>query len=193
MSSDVKSRFQEEEERAWKEDRSHEEYLLGHEKSEYAVSLIAELAAVLGSSILELGCNVGRNLEYLRCAGYERLGGIEISPRAVGIREAHYPELELEYYEGPIEERIKECGSWDVVFSMAVLQHIHPDSDWIFAEIARVARVGIVTIEDEVRRTGSLWPRNYGEIFTSLGLTEVSWRGNVPGLRGAYVARQFKK
>ena len=55
--------------RVWAEDVSHGAYLVGGEKSEFAVPLIAEIAAGLDSSILELGCNVGRNLEHLRRAG----------------------------------------------------------------------------------------------------------------------------
>ena len=192
----IKKRTHERQLKAWADDIAHEPYLRGIEKSEFAAPLIAELAGGLDSSILELGCNVGRNLEYLRVAGYTNLAGIEISPRARALREEHYPELEIEYYEGSIEERILDCGTFDVVFSMAVLQHIHPDSDWIFAEIARVAQRGIVTIEDEVRDTKSLWPRNYGTIFTSLGYTEIRAANckRVKGLRRKhYVARQFVK
>ena len=190
----MRKRTHEEQLKSWAESTPHEPYLRGIEKSEYAVPLIAEIAGGLDSSILELGCNVGRNLEYLRRAGYTNLGGIEVSPRARALREGHYPNLDITYYEGPIEEWILRCRRFDVVFSMAVLQHVHPDSDWIFTEIARVAKRGIVTIEDEVRDTKSLWPRNYGAIFTNLGYTEVSAAscGDIKGLRRKhYVARQF--
>ena len=179
----------------WAEKNSHDPYLKGEEKSEYLVGLVGEVLDGLYGSVLELGCNVGRNLEYLRRAGYTQLGGIEISPRAAPIRRDYFPELEIDYYQGPIEERILHCRPFDIVFSMAVLQHVHPDSDWIFAEIARVARVGIVTIEDEVSDRETLCPRDYGEIFRGLGLKEISAVpcGHVKGFRDAYMARQFVK
>ena len=190
-------RTQEEQERIWIEKSSHQSYILGEEKSQFAVSLIVGLAPALDSSILELGCNVGRNLEYLRRAGYKNLAGIEISRRALPMREEHFPELDIDYYEGRIEDRIfwLSAASIDIVFSMAVLQHIHPNSEWIFPDIARVAKRGIVTIEGETRDTEGIWPRNYGEIFTDLGWTEATTAscGHVEGLGDTYIARTFVK
>ena len=179
----------------WTEKNSHDPYLKGEAKSEYLVGLIGEVAPGKDSPVLELGCNVGRNLEYLRRAGYTQLGGIEISPRAAPIRRDYFPELELDYYQGPIEEKILHCRPFDIVFSMAVLQHVHPDSDWIFAKIARVARVGIVTIEDEVSDRQTLYPRDYGEIFRGLGLRETRAEpcDHIKGFRANYIARQFVK
>ena len=178
----------------WTEKNSHDPYLKGEAKSEYLVGLIGDILPE-GGSILELGCNVGRNLEYLRRAGYAQLGGIEISPRAAPIRRDYFPELELDYYQGPIEQKVLHCRPFDIVFSMAVLQHVHPDSDWIFAEIARVARVGIVTIEDEVSDRQTLYPRDYGEIFRGLGLRETKAEpcDHIKGFRANYVARQVVK
>ena len=180
-------------ESVWIETSPHQNYIDGEAKSQFAVSLIVGLAPSRSSSILELGCNVGRNLEYLRIAGYKNLSGIEISPRALPVREKHFPDLDIDYYEGRIEDWIVDFGEYDVVFSLAVLQHIHPNSEWIFPEIARVAKKGIVTIEDESGDTKALWPRNYGEIFTGLGWTEATAVscGHIKGLRDAYIARTF--
>ena len=49
-------------------------YLQGEEKSQYLVELIKRYAEP-NAEILEIGCNIGRNLNYLFNAGYTKLGG----------------------------------------------------------------------------------------------------------------------
>lgn len=44
-------------------------------------------------SILELGCNVGRNLLVLNGEGYKNLYGIEINPNAVEMMKKEHPGL----------------------------------------------------------------------------------------------------
>jgi hypothetical protein len=74
---------------------------------------LARLADRILTSLLEVGCNVGRNLNDLHRAGV-----------------------------GPAETVLPTYAprSVDLVFTMAVLEHIHPASRTVFAEIARVAR-----------------------------------------------------
>ena len=51
--------------------------------------------------------------------------------------------------QGTIEDRIKDMERCDLVFTMAVLEHIHLDSEWVFSEMARIAKKYLITIEDE--------------------------------------------
>ena len=128
--------------------------------------------------VLEIGPNVGRNLEHLRLAGYERLEGIEISERAVTALRATYKELAAlaTIHNAPVEDVIREIpdASFDVIFTMAVLEHIHPESEWIFAEMVRICRRMLITIEDEAGRSSHHTPRNYRSVFEGLGLEQIA-------------------
>jgi len=175
-----------------------ENYLEGKERSQFLVELLKRYADS-SSVILEIGCNVGRNLNYLFLAGFKKLVGIEINKKAIRLLKQSYPELAryAKIYNKPVEEVITgfKNGAFDIVFTMAVLQHIHPDSEFIFSEIARVTNRFLVTIEDERGISWRHFPRNYKRVFESLGLEQVeefNCRG-VPGLGGNFSARVFKK
>jgi hypothetical protein len=56
---------------------------------------------------------------------------------------------------------------------MAVLEHIHPDSEWLFGRLAQMAQKCLITIEDEVHATQRHCPRNYRNVFEPLGLKQV--------------------
>jgi SAM-dependent methyltransferase len=66
-------------------------YTEGEERSEFLVALMKQYVNSQ-SSILEVGCNVGRNLHYLFLAGFQHLSGIEISEDAVKLGRETYPE-----------------------------------------------------------------------------------------------------
>ena len=182
----------------WIENSSHEEYIISDGRSSFVVEQIVDTWTDREISILELGCNVGRNLHYLLEAGYSNLSGVDISPRTIPYREKEFPNLAnvLVFYEGAIEEwsvRFADC-QFDVVFTMAVLEHIHPDSEWVFPYIARVAKLGIVTVEDEATSAPRFFPRNYKTIFENLGWKETAYKEckDVPVLDG-YLIRRFER
>ena len=141
------------------------------------------LLSVLGShapdaaSALEVGCNVGRNLEGLRSAGFAKLGGIEISEEAVANLRKTYPDLAAmaDIRHGAVEDIIKTIptDSYDVVFTMAVLMHIHPDSDWVFSEMKRIARQRVVVIEAEGLKNYRVFDRNYQSVFEAAGAKQM--------------------
>jgi SAM-dependent methyltransferase len=151
------------------------------------------------NSLLEIGCNIGRNLEYFHRAGFRGLSAIEINEDAVKLLREHFPEMGsiAQIHVGPVEEIIRtfDDNQFDVVFTMAVLEHIHTESEWVFGEMARVARRFVITIEDERHVSDRHFPRNYGKIFTALGLTQLESIEciHVDGLRGGFFARVFAK
>ena len=148
--------------------------------------------------ILEVGCNVGRNLSVLLDGGYRHLTGIDINGDAIALLRESYPELAATatLIVSPVEEAIREMpdGAFDLVYTLAVLEHIHPDSEWIFQEILRITSSTLVTIEDErgvsVRHT----PRDYRKIFEDLGANEIDERiaSDADGLSSDFVARVFR-
>jgi SAM-dependent methyltransferase len=168
----------------------------GHERSAFLVEILRRHAAPT-DRILEIGCNAGRNLEHLFRAGFANLAGLEISPGALDVLRATYPELAraAALHLGALEERARGFadGEFDAVYTMAVLEHIHRDSDWVFAEIARIAGRVLITIEDERERSWRHFPRNYRRVFEPLGWKQVEETGAVPGLSRAFVARVFRR
>lgn len=160
------------------------DYVGQDERSEYLVGLLADQVE---GPVLEIGCNAGRNLHHLLAAGH-RVGGIEISERALGVMREAYPDVveRATIYAGPVEELIRELGDgeYDTIFTMAVLEHLHTDSEWVFGEIARVASRRIVTIEDERSQTWRHVPRNYRHVFEAHGAWQIAEPScvEVPGI-----------
>lgn len=169
-------------------------YVEGAERSAFLVRLLQKYATP-ASRIIELGCNVGRNLNALKAAGFEDLSGIEINPKALTLMRTTYPGLaeSAKVSPGAIEEILPALGHFDCVYTMAVLMHIHPDSEAvIFDAMSRQADL-IVVIEDEVSRSWRGFPRNYRRIFEARGFRQVEEQScaNIPGLNVEYVARVF--
>ncbi|MCB1219517.1 MAG: class I SAM-dependent methyltransferase [Planctomycetales bacterium] len=127
--------------------------------------------------VLEIGCAAGHNLQHLQALGMHRLSGIEINPDAVARLQQDLPELfaEARIYNLPVEDvmGLFGDGEFDVVCSVNVLSHIHPDSEWVFSELARVATSGLVLVEDEHSRSMWDFPRNYRRIFEGFGMAQL--------------------
>ena len=66
-----------------------------------------------------------------------------------------------------------EDNEFDIVFTMAVLEHIHTDSEWIFTEMARITKTHLITIEDERGISWRHFPRDYKKVFEQLGLVQI--------------------
>ena len=174
-----------------------ESYLGGQQKSECLVNLIKRFGSE-NDSILELGCNVGRNLFYLWQSGYKNISGIEVNEHAIEImRSSFLPIDQVFIYNGLLEDvlpKIKD-KKFDIIFSMAVLEHIHPRSNFIFKEIVRTCRKHIITIEIEDSSSARVFPRNYQKIFEKLGCSML-YQEDLKN-RGidldSYTARVFRK
>jgi SAM-dependent methyltransferase len=141
-------------------------------------------------SILEIGCNSGRNLNHLWQAGYKNIRGIEISEHAVKRLRVEYPSLATIPVDiGPAELSIQRYDrkSVDVIFTMSVLEHLHPDSRCLFREIARVAGKYVLAIEfRQGRRSHIQYPWDIKSEFIAAGLTfidakpwSVLWEGEL--------------
>jgi len=173
-----------------------QEYIKGEAKSSFLVQLVEKY--VNTGRILEIGCNVGRNLNHLYLAGFRELTGIEINEDACQLLKKRYPDMagHVQIYNAPIEEVIREFedSEFDVVFTMAVLERVHTDSEWIFSEMVRIADKLLITIEAERWYSRRHFPRNYRKVFEPLGMKqieEITCSGDT-GL-GGYVARVFER
>jgi pseudaminic acid biosynthesis-associated methylase len=158
-----------------------------HEKPERVASWQRILdGIVLGDDqgphrVLEVGCNVGWNLEYLRRLGVRGLHGIE--PQAYAVERARTRGPDFDVVQGTAFDLPFGDGFFDLAFTSGVLIHISPATvGAALDEIYRVARRWIVAIEyDHPMETevhyrghaGALWKRDHGAL----------WRTRHPDLR----------
>ena len=71
-----------------------EKYFEVKERSEFLANIIKKYEKNLDAKILDIGCNVGRNLNYLFFAGYQNnLCGIEINSKAIQLMKTAFPEM----------------------------------------------------------------------------------------------------
>jgi SAM-dependent methyltransferase len=170
----------------------------GAARSEFLVDLATQHVQTDGE-ILEIGCNAGRNLQYLRAAGFTKLSGIEINGAALREMSRAFPEVaaSARVINEPVESAITQFrdNEFALVYTMAVLEHIHADSEWIFGEMVRVTRDALITIEDERGVSWRHFPRDYGRVFTGLGLNEIANINcaRIEGLGADFNARVFLK
>jgi len=161
----------------WREWCEHPRNYIDHEdRSAFLLQYIQKYCKP-DSRILEIGCNVGRNVNYLYNHGFKNIEAIEISERAVQCFAETYPETfkNVKIYNMPVENIIHlfPDNRYDLVFSMAVLQHIHPESEWIFPHIRRVAKKYVLTIEDENGMSNVHTNRNYKKLFEKLYMRQL--------------------
>jgi len=142
------------------------------------------------AAVLEVGCGSGRHLAQLREVGFENLSGIDINADAFDVMADHYPTLAEtgEFYTGAIEDVVPEFtdGAFDAVYSVETLQHIHPDDEWVFEELARVTDDLLLTAENEgnspdrehdavsyVDDEFPLYHRDWKAVFTGIGFAQL--------------------
>ncbi|MFC7020596.1 MULTISPECIES: class I SAM-dependent methyltransferase [Haloarcula] len=144
------------------------------------------------AAILELGCGSGRHLEHLRSHGFENLAGIDINDESFEVMADAFPTLAETgtFQAGAIEDLLGEYDddAFDVVYSVETLQHIHPDDEWVFEDVARVAGELLVTAENEGNspergrgETGvsyvddefPLYYRNWKHVFAEYGFAQL--------------------
>lgn len=144
------------------------------------------------AAILEVGCGSGRHLAHLYEHGFENLTGIDINDEAFEVMKAEYPALyETGTFQvGALEDVVSEFDddTFDVVYSVETLQHIHPDDQWAFEELTRITADLLVTAENEgnspERGRGEtsisyvddefpLYHRDWKQIFTDMGAAQL--------------------
>jgi SAM-dependent methyltransferase len=167
-------------------------------RSAFLLGLIQRYVPDHEAEILELGCSVGRNLNTCYTAGYCNLSGVEINTRAFEPMQAAFPDLtnHVRVYYCAIEDVIREIptDTFDLIYTMAVLEHLPVQSNWVFAEIARVAKQYVIIVEDEHGISTRHFPRNYREVFEKCDLVQVEEiKPQCTDLTDDFIARVFRK
>ncbi|HQF29811.1 MAG TPA: methyltransferase domain-containing protein [Hyphomicrobiales bacterium] len=109
--------------------------------------------------IVEVGCNVGNQLDALSRMGFSHLYGVELQQKAVEIAHRNRPGLSV--VQGSAFDLPFRDGFSDIVFTNNVLIHIAPD------DLPRVM--------DEMHRVSRGWI--WGFEYFSPSLVEVNYRG----------------
>lgn len=163
-------------------------------RSEYLVRLLSNYG-MKEDKIFELGCNIGRNLNHLYSNGYKNLESLEINSGALAELRKAFPEMaaNTKLTNAAAEEFMPTLkdNSFDVIYTMAVLLHIHPESEWIFEHMVRATNKYLIIIEAEASVEYKLYARDYKAIFEGLGMTEV-FSEPMPVMSN-YTTRIFKK
>ena len=161
-----------------------------NEVSETLVDVLAHYASD-DARILEVGCGSGRHLEHLRANGFSNLTGIDINDESFEVMAEHYPRLAEtgEFHTGEMETLLPEFqdDSFDVVYTVEALQHVHPDDARVFDEFARLTTDLLVTAENEgnspdrgrgesdvsiVNDEFPLFHRDWKEVFSERGFAQ---------------------
>ena len=130
--------------------------------------------APTGKQVLDVGCGGGLVAEKMAELGW-RVTGVDPAARSIHYAQAHARQagLPVEYRTGSGEALPFEDASFDVVYSLDVLEHV-TDLNQVIAEVARVLRPRGIFIYDTVNRT----------FFTKLVaikvLQEWSWTSLMP-------------
>jgi len=155
------------------------------------------------TTILEIGCNAGRNLIALGVEGYRKVFGVEISQKAVDFFTETTADMvwKPQIFCKAAEEFVADLMPYsvDLIYTMATLLHIHPDSEQLFQSIKNACKTHLMLIEyegsDALTSSSRIWERNYAEIFSEeFDLVESEpVRGQCDSALEHYIYRLFKR
>jgi SAM-dependent methyltransferase len=150
------------------------DYVRATRRSQALLEIISDLPK--DARILEVGCNAGRNIAYLYDHGYTGVEGVEINPYAVDLLRTAFPQLaDCEIHIGAAGETLPKFADdeFDLVYTMAVLEHIHPDESSVFDDMARIGKQ-VLAIEPVGRLSHRQFPHDIPKEFGDRGLIMVS-------------------
>lgn len=123
--------------------------------------------------ILEVGCNIGMQLDILQAMGFTQLYGIELQRQAVDIARSRLAAVDV--IQGSAFDLPFRDGWFDLVYTSGVLIHIAPeDLPVAMREIVRCSRRFVWGFEyyaDAITevpyrdRTGCLWKAPFASLF----------------------------
>jgi SAM-dependent methyltransferase len=168
------------------------------ETDEIAARLLAEIRARAGpqDAVLDLGCNVGRDLNELWKSGYRRLTGVEIGLEPVRAMREVFPEMAAgsRIINKSMTEAVRGFGDaeFELVYTHGSLSHVSAREQFVFDHMCRIARRWIVTMENEWSPLA--FPRDLGKVFADRGMAqEHAELIRRPGTEGRTMLRVFRK
>lgn len=162
--------------------------------SDWLIEALRSARLSRSHKILEIGCNCGRNLDRLFKAGYTNVFGVEISPEAVDYAWVVHQRIANKIVCTDAQSYLAEQGpnSFHVIFTQSILMHVPPEEDYLFGQMARVAR-HLILVNEVERMTQILerhkYPRNYREVFEAFD----GWQQIFKGGYSSGTTRVFQK
>jgi SAM-dependent methyltransferase len=135
------------------------------------------------TSLLEVGTNSGRNLEYIRRSHPDiELKGIDVNPRAIEYAKAK--NLDISFEVADANRWAEARDRWDAALTMSVLDHIPDDAaEALAANLATSAR-HVIAVElwdgGIGRRAVYKYSRDSQALFERNGFATISWE-KAPG------------
>lgn len=127
-------------------------------------------------SILEVGCNVGHNLQAIGFLNTAKLYGVD--PNKIALQRTANKALVISTALASADRLPFATGSMDLVFTCGVLIHVPPDKlEQSLREIHRVSKRWIICgeyfspHEEEIPyrgQSGLLWRRDYGSLYLDM-------------------------
>jgi len=154
-------------------------------------------------SILEIGCNVGRNLNFLFNNDYKNLSGIEINNEAIKLCKEIFKTMcvsdTVKLYNGRLYDFLpNHTNSYDVVFSMAVLMHIDDEERQIIYDYLKKNAKYVIFVEPINETQKKIWNGRMFNIFDydihmkQRGFSQISREKATGGLEKNYEMITFK-
>jgi SAM-dependent methyltransferase len=122
-----------------------------------ALLLVHLLRSIGATSVLELGCNVGRNLYWIkRSVPGIRVSGLDVNPDAVAAGRDFFEFSENELWVADDSSLAHvPTDAFDAVFTVSVLDHL-PEVEDTLRQMLRIARLRVMLIELVLPRFGRI-------------------------------------
>jgi trans-aconitate methyltransferase len=156
---------------------------IAHERSRWLADTIVPMIAP--DSLLEVGTNSGRNLQYISQARPQMiLKGIDVNARAIAL--ARSKRLPITFEVADANDWAEAADSWDAVLTMSVLDHIPDEGAETLAEHISESASAMISVElwDGTPGTRGVYKysRNTRELFERHGFETLLWEKS----RGQY-------
>ncbi len=121
------------------------------------------------AAILDMGCNVGRHLNYLYEKGYKNLHGVDFSRKAIDDMKERYPLMysNITISEASFKEYLKSAPyMMDIVYTRgATFELVHP----LYPLIKNVCQIAKKYVVMVISETGHAYPRFWEYEFAREG------------------------
>ena len=139
----------------------YDKYDYPQEKLDVILSKTIRELASSNESILDLGCNTGRQLRGLNEIGYKRLTGLDISPNAIKQAKIKPDSSGIEFIEGSFEKKLPEFvlknRKFDLIYSAgAGICLVYPAFD-VVKYICKLSRKYAVLVNQHNNGYPRIW------------------------------------
>lgn len=155
-------------------DRGADKYMDIDDSGHFLMDEVISRASGYNDSFLDLGCNVGRYLNYLAAKGYNRLFGVDVSKSALEAMTSVFP---LAFKNSNVkiqtmQEYLLDAkdDNFDIVYTHGATVELIPATFPLIKEVSRVCKKYVVFLISE---NGHLVPRFWEYEFKKHGLRMV--------------------